>query len=487
MPSRKGPNILGHTSNLVETLVKIQPKAALVLDDLGLTHELTHALPNTMVIHRDYNPQDDRHLRISPQRQIEISLSQYNGQPNLWFYTTNEVGLGKDNLDWHLKLLAGPAHLRWVGLNPAVGTYPDSVEGWGYAEDALRKFSEQRSRFIFGMHEYAGAVPNSGMPDFTNRIQNWDGATFPAYHCGRFQWMDRFCKSKGFQTPRIILTEHGFDDTSDIKTWLNTLRVVPGYHNIRGWKTLVDQWHEWYSHKGWSAQRSMWEAINWLDTNVYNGSPVEAQLVYCWGNNGDPAWLQFDISEATEFIELWQKDAGVNVYPTPTPIPSTEPLPPPAFIANNIYEIDVPGDFVNVRDAKKIPSNIIATVKEGDQVTILAEEKVGKEYWRQIRTKLGITGWVSMQWSASAQKFGVQFKPMSEVIYRMRSTGVDVVNVRKLPTANSPKLWAITPKQIFLSTRRETNSGAEGYWLEIVLPDGNRGWSSQKYLKFIPE
>ncbi len=297
-------------------------------------------------------------------------------------------------------------------------------------------------------------------------------------------YLDQFCKAKGFATPRIILTEHGFDDTSDIKPWLNTLRVKAGYGNIRGWQTLEDQWSEWYRGKGWSPQRAYWEGLQWLEKNLYLNSPVEAQLIYCWGNNGDPAWLQFDVSAATEFVELWLADAGVNVYPIPVPPASPEPVPPPPIVPSALYTIDVPGDYVNLRDAAKIPSNIIATVKEGEQVTALAQERVGNEYWCKVRTKVGVEGWISLQWSATARKFGVQLNIVKETWLRAQSIGKDVVNVRKQPTAISPRLGAISPKQIFETTGKETMAGAEGYWLEVRLPDGQKGWSSLTYLKY---
>lgn len=485
MPTPTGFNILSRTPKLVETMVKAQPKALVVLNDLGLAHELTHALPNTIVAFRDWGLGDERHLKMDPRRQIDVAMSQHNETPNLWFYTTNEVGLAPDNLAWHAKLLDSPAKLRWMGLNPAVGTYPDTREGWAYAEGFLRTISANRTRFIFGMHEYAGAVPNSGMPNFTNRIQNWAGAVLPAYHCGRFRYLEQFCASRGFQSPRIILTEHGFDDTFDIKPWLETLRVTAGYRNIRGWKTLQDQWADWYGSKGWSAQRALFEAIKWLRSYVYANSSVEAECIYCWGNNGDPAWLQFDVSDALEFIELYLKDAGVSIYPQPNTPPSSAPTvaPTPAPIFDSQYIIDVPGTYVNVRSS--VPSGtIIGKANEGETITILGQAKTETDYWYKVRLKTGIEGWVANQWSPAAKAYRVKFKQVEQPLFKIKSVGKVTVNIRKNPTTLSARIGTITPGQVIDTTMRETSTQTEGMWLEVRTSAGETGWVSLNFLKY---
>lgn len=481
-----GMNILSRTPDLVKNLVKAQPKAVVVLNDLGLAHELTHTLPNTIVIFRDWSLGDDRHVRISPQQQIDKALSQHNGTKNLWFYTTNEVGLDQKNLNWHLEILKSPDHLRWVGLNPAVGTYPDSVAGWEYATNFFKTIAAYQHRFIMGIHEYAGAVPNSGMPGFTNRIQNWDGATLPAYHLGRFTYLEQFCRIRNIKIPRIILTEHGFDDTFDIKTWLNTLRVTAGYHNIRGWKSLQDQWQEWYGSRGWDAQRTYWEAIAWANRTLYMGSSVEAQCIYCWGNNGDPQWKQFDVSEAQTFIDHWLRNAGDPVVPQTGQLPPLEPsiAPSPALTANTRYQIDVPGSYVNVRDLPKTASHIIAQVKEGEFVTALEEVKTSTDYWWKIRLANGIEGWVAHQWSPSAKAYRVKFTIKRDDIFKAKSVADVGVNIRIKPTTFSAKIGSIKPGQIFETTWQEVATAAEGMWIRVRLPGGEFGWSSLNYLKY---
>lgn len=483
MTSRIGLNIIGRTSKLVETLRRVRPVATLVMDDLVLAHELTHALPNSIIIFRDWSLGDHRHLTLAPQRQIDRALAQHNGQPNLWFYTTNEAGLTPEIFDWHLKLLDSPEHLRWVGLNPSVGTTPQSPYGWMYAEPFLRAIVPHRERFIFGIHEYAGAVPNSGMPEFTRHLQEWDGERLPAYHCGRFCYLEQFCAAKSIPVPRIILTEHGFDDLSDIQLWLKTLRVTAGYANLRGWKSLTEQWYAWYRGKGWSPQRTLFEALNWMDRSLYRGTAVEAQLIFCWGTNGDPAWAQFDVSDADEFIHLWQQDAE---HP---PLPPARVNPEPPLIPGMDYTLDIPASYVNLREQPSITGRILARVDRNDVVTGLAEEWTGgNECWRKVRLKSGQEGWVSLQWSL-AQGFRVSFIPLvigpSPIIEGLVSTSSVWTPIRLKPAADSPQLGVIYPDQEFETTWTEVGDDVQGRWLQVRLPEGEFGWARLNDLHYL--
>lgn len=492
MPTKLGVNCIGRTSNLVSTLIKAQPRATLIMDDLGLAHELTHALPNSIIIYRDWSLGDGRHLTMGPDTFIDICNRQYNGAKNLWFYTTNEQGFSPNNMDWHLRVLReSPSHLRFVGVNPAVGTYPDSASGWEYAEHFLRTISTQRDRFILGLHEYAAAVPVSGMPNFNNRIQNWNGLTLPAYHCGRFRYLEQFCASKGFPSPRIIMTEHGFDDLMDpgTKSWTSTLRVAAGYENIRGWKSLKDQWLDWYGgSKGWSPERALFEGLKWMDQNLYAKSAVEAQLIYCWGSNGDPSWDQFDISNAKEFHDAWIAYSSGSSTPLPTvPLPGPAPsFPPQPIVTGDSYAVDVPQQYVNLRDTPAIPSNIIGRINEGEVVVALEQKRVGNEYWTQVESGIGLVGWISLQWSPSAQTYGVHLRPHGSptTFLPAISTASVGVNVRKNPTINSPRLGLISIGSAFRTTGEIVKTASEGDWLKVRLADGQIGWSSLRYLRW---
>src|SRR4029077_15940077 len=141
--------------------------------------------------------------------------------------------------------------------------------------------------------------------------------------------------SIGLRPPRIILTEHGFDDVSDIKPWLNGLRVNGPYMNVRGWKSLQDQWSDWYGGRGWSAQRAMFEQLAWADRTIYQPSPVEAQCIFCWGHSS-AEWEQFDVAEASEFHSL------LEAYAQEQPAPHAQPVAPVAVAPIGVAPVKQP-------------------------------------------------------------------------------------------------------------------------------------------------
>jgi hypothetical protein len=131
------------------------------------------------------------------------------------------------------------------------------------------------------------------------------------YHCGRFQFLIDYCRDEGMRPPRIVVTEAGFDDLTDVADWRNTLHVTPPYAGIRGWKTLPDQWRAWWP--GWSAERAYGQQLDYLWRALYEYSPVEALLLFTWSSADK--WQQFDVSEANElqtFLEARMSVVDVN-------------------------------------------------------------------------------------------------------------------------------------------------------------------------------
>ncbi len=327
---------------LMRHLQAIQPTAVLVMDGLGLAQEIKAAVPGAMVIHRNWGAtegDDNAFAKVTPERWLELRAKEAEG--GIFLYTTNEPGWGADVIDWHVRLmeLAAPRRVPLVIGNWAVGT--PQPEQWTMARRMLELLDEHRDLFILGLHEYACAVATSGLhggfpinagvapdsPGGVNLIQpeSWPGdvSRITMWHCGRFQFLVRQCDTLGIKPPRIIMTEHGMDDVSDIKPWTETLRKTDPYLNIRGWKSVQNQWTDWYSGKGWSPQRAYFEQLAWADRVIYWNSVVEAQLIYCWGHK-DPQWEQFDICEASEFhslLENYAQQKPAPVKPTPTESP----------------------------------------------------------------------------------------------------------------------------------------------------------------------
>ncbi|MEZ4667971.1 MAG: hypothetical protein R3E39_08655 [Anaerolineae bacterium] len=344
--SRISYNVHAHgVSNhdgFIAHLERLQPKAILIMDHLGLAERIKAALPETTVIHRNWGvtqADDNVFAKVSPQRWIDLRGKETDGK--IMLHTSCEPGWGQDVIDWHIKLmdLCIPRGIPLVIGNWAVGT--PQPEQWAMARHMLELLDQHRDLFVLGLHEYACGVITSGLvggapddprhPNFIP-VDNWPQSVhnITRFHCGRFNFLVEYCQSIGLKPPRIIMTEHGFDDVSDIKPWASTLRLRGPYLNIRGWKTLVDQWTDWYGGRGWSAERAMFEQLVWADRTIYQPSPVEAQCIFCWGHT-DQAWEQFDVSEAHEFqslLEGYAQHEPINQPVTPVGQPVAQPIQP---------------------------------------------------------------------------------------------------------------------------------------------------------------
>ncbi|MBZ0274616.1 MAG: hypothetical protein K8I60_00645, partial [Anaerolineae bacterium] len=321
---------------LLQHLQKLNPPAVLVMDAAGFAKEVKAALPNTIVIHRSWGTRgdDDIHKQLTPEQWVAQKIKEIDGG-DLWCYTTNEPEFGDEVIRWHIEVMERAAK---VGLKLVVGNWsvgkPDNVDNdWKRAQRMLELLDQNRKTMILGLHEYACGVVTSGFvggppsefrdskgnvlhPDFI-KPENWPADTVKLgalWHCGRFKFLVQHCKNVGINPPRIIITEHGFDDVSDIKPWTETLKKTPTFGNqggnIRGWKTLEGQWGDWFGRLNWTAQRAYFEQLKYADQHIYQGSVVEAQLIFSWGHSAD-IWAQFDVADSRELhglLEGYAKD-----------------------------------------------------------------------------------------------------------------------------------------------------------------------------------
>lgn len=361
-------------------LVKIRPTAVLIMDAFALASELTGLLPNTIVIHRDYagyggdddliGKPDQPGYRVSPQVWLDIQR-QYS-DTRVWRYAGNEPGFSDKALRWYTELVEY-ANLSGSGLKLVVGNWSSGTPAsgdstpiptlWAKAHKLLEYCNQYRTWLILGLHEYFAGVPTSGFyggwpsnagvdPHNTSNRAGlnlipadlWphDARGITKFHAGRFEFLLDYCASVHLPPPRIILTEHGADNLSDVKEWLDTLQKTSGYSDIRGWRSLETQWATWYAQKpGWSAQRAYFQMLQYLNDKVYKNTPVEAQLIFTWSSN--PDWKSFDVSGAQEFQDLLEIAATTTAeMPKVDPPPETQPpqpidlpeptLPPPPDI-----------------------------------------------------------------------------------------------------------------------------------------------------------
>jgi hypothetical protein len=253
-------------------------------------------------------------------------------------YTNNESGADEQLAAWLVEVISiGAARgMRFVVLNSSVGT--PHQDDWYKARELLQVAGAMRDNVIIGLHEYAGGVVTSGFiggePGFI-QPSTWpeDTSDLTLWHMGRYRFLLKYCRDSNLPIPRILITEWGFDDLGDIKAWTDRLQKTPPYENIRGWRSLKNQWQAWF---GKSEQKALAQQLFYADDAIY-GPEVEGYQVFCWGKS--PDWLQFDVSDALEWHAALEARAAETEpqpqpEPTPEPPPQPEPIPgppPPPF------------------------------------------------------------------------------------------------------------------------------------------------------------
>lgn len=373
MTSRISYNIhaqgLKDTNRLISHLKIIKPRAVVVMDGLALARVIRANCPETMVIHREW-PDDDIYARVSPAQWLSQKRSQV-GTDDIWLYTTNEPGYDEKIIAWHEELIkqnfASSNPLKLVVMNISSGV--PKPEEWGKADNLLRLISKYRDRVVLGLHEYFGGLPTSGFvggnpddiryhPNYIVR-SNWPkgqaAKDITKFHCGRYKFLVDYCTKNNIAIPRIVLTEHGPDAMGDVDPWLKSLKMTSPYNSIRGYKTLATQWKAWYPD--WTFAQAYFEILKYLSENIYQDSPVEAQMIFCYGHTAGGQWEQFDVEGDTDFLNLIEKYETTVVQPTPSnPIP-VENVPMPTLP-------DFPSDF----DARSIP--VTFNSKSGSSINV---------------------------------------------------------------------------------------------------------------------
>ena len=290
------------------------------------------AYPDCAVILRHW-PDEDIHNRMTPEQWLGQYAPAADG--GLILYTTNEPGWSDKLIDWHVRLLElCPPSIQLCILNLGVGQ-PQPAQ-WPRAARLLQLAAKRGD--ILGLHEYAGGVITSGFlggwpdnagvaptpenkgkgRDLTTRWPSAaEAATMTTFHCGRWRFLRDYAKDVGLVLPRIVITEHGFDFTSDIGTWLNNLPRTAGYSDINGWRTLETYWRRLFPQ--WDATTACFQQLAYANETLYDG--VLAQLVFDYAD--DPNWRNYHVYGALE-SHLERYNAPVVTPPVVQP-PSTPP------------------------------------------------------------------------------------------------------------------------------------------------------------------
>lgn len=391
MTSRISVNIHGlnvpDENRLLRFLDRLQPQAVVVLDSLDLSRNIKKRLPNTTVIWREFGSKGDGDLHKQSSAVEWLNHHTFQARDGIVQHVLNEPPFDEAVIRWLTELLreAATRRIPLIVGNWAVGN--PIPEQWPMARELLQLLVEHRDLFILGLHEYAGGVVTSGLyggyPDNAGvapgkpggmnlvRPSSWpnDVSNVTRYHMGRFKFLVDYCKAAKLELPRIILTEHGFDDTSDIKAWLDTLKCNAPYLNVRGWKTLQDQWSVWFGPLGWTPERAYFEQLKWANETIYAHSPVEAQCIFCWGHSSKD-WFQFDIAEAFELQSLLEGYVQPQEKPMPTPVSFPENLGEPM---QRVVSAAKDETFINGRTGPGTDYEDILDVPNGATVKVWKE------------------------------------------------------------------------------------------------------------------
>lgn len=382
---------------------RLQPAALLFYaDELDFARQMKTEFPDMVIIVRNW-PDDNLYAKQSPKSWLDAHESQAAG--GLYLYTSNESGLSKENVQWHLDLmeLAIQRGIHLVLLNPATGTW--DIADFPVLKPLLIKASQHKDLFIIGVHEYAGGVITSGIaggyPDNAGvapgqpggknliPVENWpkrdDIMHMTTFHLGRHSWIINYCTANNIPLPRFALTETGFDYLGDIGQWLNGLDHG-GYSSVNGWKTLRVQWLKWWNKQ--STDSWYVTQIEYAAENLLQG--LEFALLYCYGDDGH--WFNYDVS----------KSDIPTLLETMTPAPAQ---PPFDYGDMTKATLNIAGvQTVNLRPTPGTENLPIAKLADGAQIEISSNAlKSGDYSWYKVVYQ-GMTGYIAdtQNWRISA-------------------------------------------------------------------------------------
>lgn len=391
---------------LIEHIIKLKPAWLVVMDGLTLAQQLKAASQDTNVVHRNYaatNGDDDVFKRLTPQQWLDAHKDDIGA--GVWLMTTCEPGWGQDVINWHIALmkLCIPLKVKLVVGNFSVGT-PDP-NAIALAKPLFQLLADNSDLFVLGLHEYANAVitsgfiggaPNgkmqSGMQvhvDYTlpgSWPLNGEARILTKWHCGRFQFIVDYCKSVGIKPPRIMLSEVGFDDVSDIDWWTASLPHTDPYKNIGGYKTLQVYWKKIFPQ--WSQDQAYFKQLEYAANNIYENTVVEGGCTFCYGHK-DAKWDVDDLEGHTEFLGYMEASAVAT--------PTTPNYTPVDFTAGGKYTLQsADGARNNVRKTPVLAvDNQLGLIEDKTVVTLLEKRQVNVDWWYRLTSDTFADGWIS--------------------------------------------------------------------------------------------
>lgn len=425
MTSFYGYNVIGNGAALRPHLLRLQPTTVFYMDAWGEASWATQNLPNTVVIHRVFKPEEDTMHRTPGRVRAHLQeRASEGGDSRVFRNLGTEPHIADDNdlkrlIDEYLLALqwAKSAGLRVAA--PHFAHYGLSERHWPIVEPLTTFIAGNPDITLFTCDEYGAGhsfsgVLHPGLPggNEAGHIQpeTWHASPVPYYyHVGRITNLFRWLQANGKPLPRTVITEAGMDALGDVTNWRNSLIKAPGYSDVRGWKSLTSQWQAWYGNRGWTPERAYVEMLTAVWREIYKPwTNIMGACLYCWGTNNDRQWDQFRLDGATEFqtrLEATVFESGGPPVTTPATIPI--PADKGAGIRATLKE-----DY-NLRAGSGVAFAPIATLRAGTEVTyypdtVRADLDTTKTRQWVVVESAGVTpGWMAYQ---------TQFAPLTPAL-----------------------------------------------------------------------
>jgi hypothetical protein len=380
---------------LVEHLKRVKPGLVVVMDNPGLAMRIKDVLPSTNVVYRRFFPggngDNNVHTRIDAQGWLSTYLAEIPASKGIYFYCNNEPGPSQEAFNHALSCarLAVGAGAKICALNFSVGVPEPAAWRMPEAVDFLQYAGMNRSMILLGIHEYAPTYYGKEFGLDPKFPESWPAKfTGKSYLISRYREVLAACIELGIPSPRIGITEWGFDIISAEEQWQQSLphtaeegceNVGPLWCNISAWEFLKP------GHISWPV--FMLIQLKWAWQAIYRHDPeIAGVALFCYGADPGSAWNNFDyrlvpgIHELIEAVD-WSK---ANV---------TQPVVKP----NAIWK--APPEGIRIRKSP-ISGTVIGLIPGGAQVTIHPDKfawdpKTGGHPWVYVTYK-GITGWSAL-------------------------------------------------------------------------------------------
>ena len=280
---------------------RLRPRWIIVINGLAFAKDIAARYPETDVIVRWVRADDDaRKSWPTPGDFIEFAKREFGGA-RLYANLMNENGVSDDVLRYTLAVIEQSSDLRLAVGGFSVGT--PEPEDWKrpLAVELLKKLDTQRDRLVLNLHEYFPAVPHAGMGEaaYTNpQPAAWplDIRHTTCWLIGRYQFLVQTCQEHQIGTPRIVIGEHGPDRIDQFKGYLGGLLQTPPYSEIRGWRTLSNQYRAWYNT---TPENALFTILKYTSERVYYHPAVEGISLFAWCSP-QSEWEGFDMSQADD-------------------------------------------------------------------------------------------------------------------------------------------------------------------------------------------